>query len=121
DRYLTRRGWFLDLNFQALLLDTRPLLGDDLHLQHRLAELERVLRLEWDALARRDADAVDRGEAFAGVGDAQAVLVEPDECEAIHLDRHAGAFLLAQVHVHRVRPLAADVGHTLLERIVLAG
>src|SRR5438046_777715 len=103
------------------LLSGRLLLQNDLHLQCRLAELQRVVALEGDALARRDGLAVDPGDFAASVGDAQAVLVEPDQGEAIDLHFDAGVFLFRQVHVHRLRSLAAQVGDALLEAVILAG
>src|SRR5205814_2273430 len=72
------------------------------------------------ALAGRYEDAVDGRDAAAGVGDAQTVLVVPDQGEAIDLHRHTGVFLFGQIDVYRGRPLTADVGHAFLESVVLA-
>src|SRR4051812_21039435 len=59
----------------ALLLHRRPPLRRDLHLQDRLAELQGVVGLERELLARRDGGAVEEGQP-ARVGDGQAVRIE---------------------------------------------
>src|SRR5438046_8955323 len=84
------------------LLSGRLLLQNDLHLQCRLAELQRVVALEGDALAGRDRFAVYSGDFAAGVGAAQAVLVEPGRGEATDLHLDTGDFLFRQAHVHRL-------------------
>src|SRR5262249_12521364 len=106
---------------RRLFLDGRPLLQDDFQLQHGLAELERVLGLEGDALPRRDSGAVDGGDAPTRVGDAQAVAVEPDEGKAVDFYRPAGVLLFGEIDVHGVGPLAAEMGTAFLHPVPLAG
>src|SRR5205085_2083979 len=109
------------LESRGSLLSGCALLQDDLHLQHRLAELQGVVGLDRDALALGDEDAVHRCHAPAGVGDAQAALVEPDEREAVDLHCYSRVLLFRQVHIHCGWALTPNVRHAFLQAVALAG